>query len=324
MGDMFASRTDKEVNLKFEAIQIIGGNRGFVSNVILDHCSISWGIDKNLGIWGRDREYGRAIRDITIQWCISSEALNSPLHPKGNHHAMGMVFSGVRNATAHHNLIAHCNARNPQISKYTEGESINNVIYDWGTYATEIQAGARVNVIGNYYKPGKSWERKMKGIRIEGTETSAGRAEIYVKGNIGPGRESATNDDWDAVLGDPSQRSSDPVIPNDRVTAQSAEEAYTSVLEFAGALPRDSVDRRIVADVRNGTGANIASQEDVGGLPVLRGGAAPTDTDKDGMPDEWESSHGLDPSDRSDASGDRNSDGYTNIEEYVNSLIPMK
>lgn len=70
----------------------------------------------------------------------------------------------------------------------------------------------------------------------------------------------------------------------------------------------------------NGGGKGIIdSQNDVGGWPELKGGPAPVDSDKDGMPDAWEKAHGLNPNDASDASAYRK-DGYTHIEEYINSL----
>ena len=68
------------------------------------------------------------------------------------------------------------------------------------------------------------------------------------------------------------------------------------------------------------TGSIIDSQWEVGGWPEYRGGAPPPDSDRDGMPDAWEKAHGLNPRDASDAARDRDGDGYTNIEEYINSL----
>jgi hypothetical protein len=234
---------------------------------------------------------------------------------------MGMVFSAVKNATAHHNLIAHCNARNPQFSKMTEGEAINNVIYNWGNFATEVQAGSKVNLIGNFYKPGKNWARSMKGVRVEGQETRLGRAKVYLRGNIGPGRETDDQDEWMVAMGESSAQSPEPVVEPSGVTVHPAAEAYELVLANAGAVPRDSIDRRIVGDVRSGTGRNIASQTEVGGIPPIVTGTPHPDRDDDGMPDDWEKMHGLDPDDASDASDDRDADGYTNIEEYVNGLI---
>jgi hypothetical protein len=74
------------------------------------------------------------------------------------------------------------------------------------------------------------------------------------------------------------------------------------------------MNARTVAEVRNGTGS-LGKLNDafLTGAPT-----PPMDSDLDGMPDSWETARGLNPSNASDASGDRNGDGYTNIEEYIN------
>ena len=106
-----------------------------------------------------------------------------------------------------------------------------------------------------------------------------------------------------------------------------AEDAYEAVLRFAGASrTRDSVDERIVEEVRTGTArfgnrGIIDSQEDVGGWPELRSEPAPKDSDGDGIPDEWKRQHGLQVGDPEEGNRDRNGDGYTNLEEYLNSLV---
>jgi len=107
------------------------------------------------------------------------------------------------------------------------------------------------------------------------------------------------------------------------ITTVSASEAFNLVLGNAGAtLPvRDAHDQRIVNDVRNGTGRIINDPSEVGGLLVIASGTPPVDTDGDGMPDEWEKQHGLNLNDPADRNQDRNGDGYTNIEEYLNSLV---
>jgi pectate lyase len=80
------------------------------------------------------------------------------------------------------------------------------------------------------------------------------------------------------------------------------------------------VDGRIVQSVRDGKGALIKSQADVGGWPQLKSKPAPADTDGDGMPDQWEQSHGLNPNDASDGAK-AGEGGYTNIEVYLDSLV---
>jgi hypothetical protein len=95
------------------------------------------------------------------------------------------------------------------------------------------------------------------------------------------------------------------------------------VLQHGGAsLPRrDAVDRRILEDVVNRTGRIIDSQTEVGGWPELHTDRPLRDRDGDGMPDAWERSQGLNLSDAADGAQDRDADGYTNVEEYLNALV---
>ena len=100
-----------------------------------------------------------------------------------------------------------------------------------------------------------------------------------------------------------------------------------SSLANAGATfpRRDVSDMRIVAEVQNGTATFgkagiINSQSEVNGWPLLRSAPAPKDADHDGMPDDWERGHGLDPLNANDRNDDFNRDGYSNLEEYLNTL----
>src|SRR5690606_34822762 len=109
------------------------------------------------------------------------------------------------------------------------------------------------------------------------------------------------------------------------IKTQSADEAYVSVLKSAGAsFFRDSVDERIINDVRSGTtsvgNGIIDSQEDVGGWPQLQSKETPKDTDGDGMPDVWEKAAALDIN-KDDSALYSLSKVYTNIEVYINSLV---
>jgi hypothetical protein len=111
-------------------------------------------------------------------------------------------------------------------------------------------------------------------------------------------------------------------FPTGPMETESALDAYKNVLEQAGAsLVRDAVDTRIVNDVRNGTGSIINHEEEVGGWPVYNTYNVLKDTDMDGMPDKWEIQNNLDPNDPDDRNDDRNKDGYTNLEEYINSIV---
>ena len=113
-------------------------------------------------------------------------------------------------------------------------------------------------------------------------------------------------------------------IPTAPVETDAVMKAYRRVLADAGAtLPeRDSVDTRVVATVREGTGRIIDDETDVGAWPTLASAEAPKDTDRDGMPDSWERRHGLNHEDAADRNADNDRDGYTNLEEYLNRTSP--
>ena len=130
-----------------------------------------------------------------------------------------------------------------------------------------------------------------------------------------------------------------------------AEKAYDFVLKNVGAtLPiRDAVDERIVRTVKTGKPEYVEGLDpnsfyqfkhrrlpadsykdgiitdisQVGGYPEYKG-TPYLDSDKDGMPDAWEVKYGLNPNDASDAKADKNNDGYTNIEDYINGTNPKK
>ena len=83
------------------------------------------------------------------------------------------------------------------------------------------------------------------------------------------------------------------------------------------------MDRRIIENVKTGNGRIINSQKEVGGWPDLKSAPAPRDSDGDGMPDDWEKQHNLNPEDAADGPVDTDLDGYTNVEEYLNSLVKI-
>jgi hypothetical protein len=80
------------------------------------------------------------------------------------------------------------------------------------------------------------------------------------------------------------------------------------------------VDARIVREAETHTGSVIDSQWEVGGWPEYRSARPPVDSDMDGIPDDWERAHGLNPNDATDAQKLR-PDGYTNLEAYLNGLV---
>jgi hypothetical protein len=306
-------------------------------NVIIDHCSFSWSIDE-LGSF-----YNNV--DFTLQWCLLAESLDSSYHHKGKH-GFGAIWGGKR-ATFHHNLIAHNSSRNPRFqgarkTKNPDDELVdfrNNCIFNWGFNSAYGGEMGRQNVVANYYKSGPASLIKN---RIVDPWDSLGR--WYVAGNYVEGYPAITSNNWaGGVQCKFSLACLKQVSPFEFAInkTQTAEEAYEDILKFAGAnLPkRDPVDKRIINEVRTGiptyegfsyrmahpeiSSINkcgiIDSQKDVGGWPELKSKHAKSDHDHDGIPDEWEIKHGLNPKD-SDDGKILTENGYTNLEEYLNQI----
>lgn len=310
-------------------------------NIIVDHVSASWSVDETVSIYHCE--------NVTVQWCIVSESLYHSNHDKGNH-GYGAIW-GSNYATYHHNLLAHHTSRNPRFaSGCGNTDSRNNVIYNWGfnsCYGGEkVEKGSaeyvfsNINMVANYYKPGpatRSGSNRYKIAQPSSRNKEADYGKWYVADNYVSGNATVTADNWNGGI-QPDDgtaalswlKLSDP-WPAMAINQQSAEEAYVSVLENAGAtLPkRDAIDLRIVEETKNGNatyGASygaksgiIDTQADVGGWPVLNSISAPVDTDRDGMPDVWETAKGLDPNNANDRNG-ITTDGYTNLEVFLNEL----
>jgi hypothetical protein len=317
-------------------------------NIMVDHCSFSWSVDEAASAYSN--------QNFTMQWCIISESLYNSVHPKGEH-GYGGIWGGSK-ATFHHNLLAHHTSRNPRFNgaRYNASpwqeivDYRNNVIYNWGfnsAYGGEpseidtIIAG--INMVKNYYKPGPATRTDAVSYRIiEPSAMGTVYSKWYIDSNYVVGNQNATNDNWTyGVQGITpaikNQIKSLTPFPFDITTEHTALEAYPVVLQQAGAtLPRrDTIDRRIVWEVENGFalyggptyGVNkgiIDSQEDVGGWPLLFSAPAPGDRDHDGMPDQWEMDNELNPDNPDDRNGDSDSDGYTNLEEYLNSIVAFR
>jgi pectate lyase len=328
----------------------LGGNP--VGNIMVDHVSASWGLDENLSLYrhmekdpvgGPDKKL--PVENLTIQWCISSEALDK------NNHAFGGTWGGA-NSSFHHNLFACNTGRNPSIGMTGLFDFRNNVLFNWRHRTIDGGDGAsRINVVANYLKPGpatKSEELRHRIVKVDRRfhdPNNNGVGRWFVAGNFLVGDRRITTDNWaggvqyareQVVKGEklpaPTEREARAAapFPAPPITQHTAEEAYELVLAHAGAtLPvRDAVDARVIEIVRTGKPTYqdgiIVHQDNVGGWPEYEGGPAEQDSDHDGMPDWWEVKYGLNPRDPSDAAQDKDGDGYTNLEEYLNGTDPTQ
>jgi pectate lyase len=313
LGDLTAQEDD--------SITLAAGAK----NVVVDHCSATWSIDENLSLAGD-------VSNITVQWCLIAEGLNHSKHTKGAH-GYGSLSRANGPVTWHHNLWAHNVSRNPRLGDnygrppYPTFDVRNNVIYDYGEIASGLTQGIlKVNYVANYIRPGPS-SKATTPIHIGGPS----ELSFYIKDNVFEGNSAFTADNsrfFDPIMIDGKRQIQivDQPFAAPAISTTSARDSLEAVLSAVGAsLPRrDSVDARIVGEARERRGSIIDSQQQVGGWPELKSTVAPKDSDGDGMPDDWEQRFGLNPADRSDANLDKDSDGYTNIEEYLNGTDPTK
>lgn len=318
------SRLGDEARVQNDAISIESGRR-----IILDHVSASWSVDETLSAGSRYDPPENGWYDVTVQWAIIAESLNASAHDKGEH-GYGSLVRGGHGARIswHHNLWAHHTARMPRPGNYNGPdkdptgplmEFRSNVFYNWGHrragYNADTATRITYNFIDNAYVAGPNSQGALA------FEESNALAKAYFAGNTMNGALPA--DPWSLVTGKTPEgyRLSAPaaVAP---VSADLASSAFAKVLARAGAsISRDTVDARAVESVRTRSGRIIDSQKSVGGWPVLAAGTPWVDTDRDGMPDDWERRNRLNPQDASDGAGDRNGDGYTNLEDWLNSLV---
>lgn len=312
-------------------------------NIIIDHCSMSWSTDEVCSVYGGD--------STTLQWNIISEPLNYSYHfEEGDtdfeKHGYGGIWGG-RHLSAHHNLFAHCLSRNPRFNGVrlgSEQELVdfrNNVIYNWGHNSVYGGEGGNYNVVNNYYKYGPSTNKNVLYRIVNPSKNQVtGFGKFFVSGNYTDGSEEITSDNEKGIdMGNGGTKAdkkealvntSFPVIP---VPEQTAKEAYYEIIRHGGcSLPaRDTLDQRIlrnvferngrIIDVQGGYPHRTPYEQTVTAWPSLKSLPAPIDTDKDGMPDEWELKNNLDPADPADAMKTSLHRYYTNIEVYINSLV---
>ena len=334
----------------------IGGNP--IGNVMVDHVSASWGLDENMSMYRHmyqppdgSKELKLPTVNITIQNSIFSECLDT------YNHSFGSTIGGY-NSTFHHNLWASNTGRNPSVGMIYDFTLANNVIFNW-RHRTVDGGDHRsyYTIINNYFKPGPVTPKNQP-IAYRILKPEARRSpyflpdfgKAYVAGNVVEGNERVSADNWaggvQVEIDEPrgplpkgvrvpteqevlAQVRADKPYPHSYLEIQPADEAYEYVLASAGATEpkRDAVDERVINMVRTGEvtykeGKGIITDiEQVGGYPEYKGQPY-ADSDSDGMPDDWEKKHGLDPNNAADAADDQNADGYTNIEDFLNGLDP--
>jgi len=244
-------------------------------NIIVDHCSFSWGIDETVSPQSLIpiNEYLPNMDNLTVQWCILSNPLNKSVHTEGEHGKATLGYGCYKSRWSfHHNIYAHSMDRNPWIAgqkDYTIDPNgawfdfRNNVVYNWGysppSFSRVANAVTQVNFISNYYK---------SGVNSESSTYAYQARDIHGKGYFSDNRMNgvAPANPWDLVefVGfTPEQitayKQSSPINVGEMSSTDSSLTAYAKVLADAGCtVPyRDSVDARVVHEIDTGTGEVI-------------------------------------------------------------------
>lgn len=312
-------------------------------NVIVDHCSVSFGTDETLSMPGDE---GIGPHNLTLQWSIVAWGLQR------NNHSAGSLFTSNQ-TTIHHTLWAFNKTRNPRgRSELAETRGlgghldwVNNVIYGWNSpdpvgeaqdwsisHDPFILAGTSngehaANAVGNYFISRRSASYAF--------HNGTSNFRLFTQDNLLDGNANGMLDSSktgsDMIDGSPTLLGER--IPSPQVTTDTPATAYARVLESVGASfpQRDEADTLLVSQVEAQGGNLIQSEQDLVALGVGDSGygtlpsatrPADFDTDADGMPDAWETQNGFDPGDANDRNADADGDAYTNLEEYLNSLVP--
>ncbi len=334
-------RMGDEEKTEDDAIQVMSHDNDKYSNIIIDHCSVSWCTDECASFYG--------MKDFTFQWNIVSESLRASVHGKGNH-GYGGIWGG-NNATYHHNLLAHHDSRNPRIDHdYVSTQKgpvtiSNNVVYNWSgnsCYGGESSQNngndyKKYNFVGNYYKPGPVTPSNHRWL-IEPTTSCSNcggtilPGHFYLDGNVLHGANDVTSNNWKAGKStgvgvyikesDVAKIKADTPYDCNLMSLHSADDAFTAVTQYAGAsFAKDAIDARVQQETISGTatyhGSNgstkglIDTQTDVddgtweNGWPVYKATEeqlnALRDSDSDGIPNAIEEAWGLNKSDPKDA-----------------------
>lgn len=332
-------------------VTLNGSGMSGSDHCIMDHVSISWGIDEELST--------RTSKNVTFQRSLISEALNIAGHknyPAGTRHGYAATVGGDV-ASLHHNLLAHNEGRNWSLgggldaSGYYAGrlDIFNNVVYNWRSRTTDGGA-MEVNFVNNYYKPGAAISQ-TKALNAQ-YGSFPGKQQYYFEGNVMPGYFTTNNQAAGKTTstetgGTLPENSNPPYSPwvsapffPSYATIDEVTNAYKKVLSDVGCNQPmiDDHDVRVIRETINGTYTYTGtgpyggspglpnSQNDVGGWEDYGNAVRPVDwdTDHDGLPNWWELIKGLNPNsapgDFSESNGDPDGDEYTNLEDYLHWL----
>lgn len=234
-------------------------------------------------------------------------------------------------------------ARSPRMDRELVSTDVrNNIIYDWGItnsaygaepysynyiksldnpekYPIVSKNPSNVNWVNNYYKfgPGTKENLRSRIYDISNDIPEITKANFYINGNYVTGNDEVTSDNWKGInFPEKAEKLSSPVnMDTYDIKTQTAQEAYEQVLAESGAtLPkRDSIDARVVADVKNGTGRIINNANEVGGILKTENISRVFE-----IPSDWKILNNMGTAKETDIIKSGKWTGYTWIEAYVN------
>ncbi len=315
------------------------GSGSAATNMIVDHVSTSWGTDENLSVANNNT-------NVTVQYAIIADALRTD-------HAYGSLIRPriASNVTYQHNLYVNNASRQPRPGSYNATtltfDFRNNVVYNWrdragytGGSSEADQEFVNMNYIGNYMIAGPATDSNISGTFLvdKNVDLTAYNQGNYVDsdksvnpGGVPNGAERGSNMiQLSSSVTDQHLTQVNIPFAASTVTTQSAPAAYSQLVNYAGNFwwSRDPVDTRIINNVLNNTSPvdGVAATapdpaEETGVInatPTSR--AAGWDSDGDGMPNNWELVHGLNPNSAADFKLDSDNDGYINLQEYLDEV----
>lgn len=329
-----------------------GGAKG--SNSIIDHCSMSWTTDEQWGLYSNNEYY--TVQYSVIGPADSWGGHSKGIHGFGM--MMGKGYSTFDHNLIVHNVSRNFRGKvvGTETADFTNNV-IYNWAYQTA-YGTIGHLNYTNNTLkmGNGTTGGKHYVSVDSSTSPENFKIFLeGNRMLNKDGSVYP---DVTYNNWAGItyksgLGkDESNTKSDSAFEtivngvnvSTALTAESAEASYENVVNFAGngISPelRTATDRQVAYETKTGTGnlsgtaaysdADSTEKEKLDKYNIQCGVTYEypsavltrtiTDTDNDGMPDEWELARGLDPNDPGDTNGDYCGQGYTNIEYYINDL----
>ena len=336
---------DKENNVRV-------GSRA--QNVIFDHLSMFWAENQNWSVWGTS--VNSPPRNITLQHSILAEMADGRVN---------LLTGGSTSANAeaitdldfHNNLLTNTGHRNP-LFQHASARWVNNIVYNWTSWASRTTGGVHADWISNLYTPGPApkssrGRNEIMAVRWTADMSSADKKlsrdpSLYIDGNRGRQsgmdpdtdnwpytREAGPNDNGSVIGPMPSDwRRYEPLpVAGVPITVRHADDLEDHILPQVGASRkldckgnwvsnRDEADERVITEYLNNQGVlteRNQGQEVYGGHPVLVSGMPCKDTSGDGVPDEWAIANDLDPTDPA-VGATVHASGYTYLEMYLNGM----